>query len=95
MACSASSGACAQSVELDWRQKNVALPFFFHQNSRYGRFAYDDFSEYDSGGEVESPQQQQQIVSLVEVFFLFSLKSKKSFFVKYVVSWCWSQTKME
>ena len=65
VACSASSGgACARSLELDWRQRNVALPYLFHQNSRYGRFAYDDFSEYDSDREVESAQQQ-QIVSLL------------------------------
>ena len=45
----------------------MALPYLFHQNSRYGRFAYDDFSEYDSDREVESAQQQ-QIVSLFTLF---------------------------
>lgn len=66
MACSASSGACARSVELDWRQRNVALHYLFHQNSRYGRFAYDDFSENDSDCEVESAQQQQMRASTHE-----------------------------
>lgn len=44
----------------------MALPYLFHQNSRYGRFAYDDFSEYDSDREVESAQQQQMRASTHE-----------------------------
>ena len=77
----------------------MALPYLFHQNSRYGRFAYDDFSEYDSDREVESAQQQ-QMVSLLYSFLwkifrkcfcvCFGKQDKCFLFVEYVLCWCWS-----
>lgn len=65
---SASTGACTRgAVELDWRdgrglilkKKDVSQPSLqqHQQSSRYGRFAYDDYSEEDSDREVGSPQQ--------------------------------------
>ncbi|KAK9278678.1 hypothetical protein L1049_028252 [Liquidambar formosana] len=64
VACKASARGV---VEFDWReseglvlrQRGVSLPLLQQQqqNSRYGRFAFDDYSEEDSDREVASSQQ--------------------------------------
>ena len=45
----------------------MALLYLFHQNSRFGGLAYDDFSELDFDREVESAQQP-KMVSLFTLF---------------------------
>ncbi|XP_057952642.1 DExH-box ATP-dependent RNA helicase DExH3 [Malania oleifera] len=55
----ASPRAGTGAVVIDWRKRNVALQFMLQQNSRYGRYAYEDLSEdEDSDREIQSHQKQ-------------------------------------